>query len=351
MSEKLSIIYVQTPFQWSVAKRIIEQSDFSNQKWWVVCNPLMSGILQGEDVKFKLIAADDLEVKFSWSLMSHIRNRNRLVHGSKLVRESWQEILKSNEVEKLFFFSEKNVFVQLLLKEISSSTEVWCVDEGTAIYINSKYYDFLLKAIYSLVTPFLIGFNYEFFRVHGTHRRIDFWLVRLPHCMNMKGKEGRVKGFDELGLAQRKVMDKTPIATKRMLILFSTFSEDSRKSVKEESELIHQFVEIIVGQGWSVVIKPHPRERNLHKYDSIQDNPKVMLLNGINTSEVLDYADFGGVVNFYSSSVIDLLDSGYSASRIFTFDVGSKLLIPTIFGLTHEIKFGDWSKFISLLNE
>ena len=76
-----------------------------------------------------------------------------------------------------------------------------------------------------------------------------------------------------------------------------------------------------------------------------------MLLNGINTSELLDYADFGGVVNFYSSSVIDLLDSGYSASRIFTFDVGSKLMVPAIFGLTHEIKFGDWRKFISLLNE
>lgn len=351
MRQKLSIIYVQTPFQWSVAKQIIEQSAFSSRKWLVACNPLMSQVLKGEQVKYKLLATDDLEVKFSWRLMSHLRNRKRLVRNTKLVREKWRDVLRNNELESLFFFSEKNIFIQLLLKEISSSTKVWCVDEGTAIYINPKNYDFLLKAIYTLVTPFLIGFKYEFFRVHGTHRRIDFWLVRLPLCMNMKGKEGRVKGFDELGLVKRRVLDSTPNKSRSMLILFSTFSEDSRKSVSEESNMIYTLVEKIVEQGWNVVIKPHPREVNLHKYDSIINNPKVVLLNGISTSEVLDYTDFGGVVNFYSSSVIDLLDSGYPANRIFTFDAGSKLLIPAIFGLTHEIKLGDWAKFISLLNE
>ena len=351
MKGNVSIIYVQTPFHWRVAKRIIFTPDAENINWLIVCNPLMSSLLKEEAAEFQIVSTENLELKFSWNLFGHLINRGRLLKSIREEKKKWEGFTQLNHIQKIFFFSEKNVFIQMLMNLIDANTEVWCVDEGTALYVEEKTLDWVFKWAYRIVTPLLLGCRYEFFRAHGTHSRINRWLVRLPFCFPNKGNEKAVVGFQEYGIAEVQSIPKFVTRPMKMLILFSPFSEDKRKSIQKEGEMLHNLVAFLSRHHWQIVIKPHPREKNFEKYSMIKNVDCVKILSEKSSSEVLDYRDFGAVIHFYSSSVIDLLESGFPASWIITLEAGYHLDIPSIFGKTHELKLGDWKQMEILLNE
>lgn len=320
--ESVNLVYLQTPFQVKVFLEMVGNQILEINKWIVFYEPrvresvkdftivdvIVSYEVNGITLSKTLPFFDQL--KYCSIVKKHIKTHDELLHS----------LLIQYYIGNFIFFSEKAIMTQLIIKNLANETTIWSVDEGTGHYATSTVKDTLLKILYRLITPFLLGFSYDYFRVLGTHSKINKLVLRSPD-MRQYQSDAEIFSFSQLGIGNsNKHVKLNGKGSKSILLVTAPHSEAKRMTVNEEFAMIQNIVIEFNQKGLYVFIKPHPREAP-HKYDSIVGN--FELLNSDLLFENIDIFSCLFIVNFFSSIVIDLVANGFPPDRILSYSLGN----------------------------
>lgn len=208
--------------------------------------------------------------------------------------------------------TDKDNFTQVLLNNLYNSRELeitlHAVEEGLGYYIRENRRDKLKAIMYRMFTPLLFGQKLLYHRQLGTDPRIDKLHVRLP---DMIPQHQGLKGKSISQIAQHSI-GAGHIGNGNKVLIFSFPNEDYDINSIEKSEIFKTLISKL--QGKQIHVKPHPREATevLHEFSDLQ------LLDKTRVGEDLDYFDYGCIINFSSSVIIDILARNYPAERIYT---------------------------------
>ncbi|MEG9327955.1 polysialyltransferase family glycosyltransferase [Salinimicrobium catena] len=339
----MNIALIQTPYHLMIFQRILKLKKFRHSTWTIYCSSLIIEEARQKITSKEILEYSNLDLSLKREILFNLNHYKKIRSGIKDFRLNFKNIQYSNSISNFITFSEKSLISQLILKDLNTSTKVWCIDEGVGPYRKRQRRDFLIKLLYKGFTPFLIGFQYDFFRVLGTHNRIDALVLRIP------SKNKKVISFQEFGLNQTPSRD--PYSGERsnnILVLTGPYSEDSKILKKEEISIYSKVIKLLTKKGFNIIIKPHPREL-IEKYSTFRAYSNLAFIEYNKSSEELDYFQFDYIVNFYSSAVIDIISHGYDGDRIISIDLVEKIDLKGVFDRTHQINRKNLDKIRDIL--
>lgn len=266
--------------------------------------------------KFKNIHADFFKIpgfdnsKLPKSMFS-LKRRFKL-------RSYYLELLKyietidfNKKIHNVIIFSEKDLFTQILLKKFKNSNII-AIDEGTGYYNKDSYKDKIKKILYLVISPLLFsGFTYRYFVVLGTHPSIKEVYIRRPELIYTLREKIEYHQIENDSI--RKLSLQT--TEKSILVLTSPIYEDEKLPQGEAFDLLRKTMSILSNRGYIVYLKTHPREK-IDKYSDLIQEYQLKTIPKNKRSEDLDYFEYSYIVNFFSSSIIDILEKEYPAERI-----------------------------------
>ena len=226
------------------------------------------------------------------------------------------EKLKLADQLKVIIGTDKDIYTQLLLGHLHSSEysvqdiKVSAVEEGLGYYVNETRSDQFKRLLYQCLTPLLFGTRLYYYRQLGTDHRIDELYVRLPEALPRRRKANEVPVHKIKDSGHDPVLKET--VNSKAVLIFSFPNQDFAISDQEKKEiflaLLSKFPEA------SITVKPHPREST----EVFEEFEKIKVMPGSMVGEKLDYFQFGTIVNFASSIIIDILQKNYPVDRIYT---------------------------------
>jgi hypothetical protein len=343
-------VYIQTPFHLRVFLKLKEQIILFNYDWIIFYDRLM-----GEQIadnitgnNYILQEINGIEMDTNLSIQDQLKNCKKVKKRINYFKQEIDQIINTYDILNFVFFSEKNIFSQLVLSRIKIHTTAWSIDEGTGHYVLPSNNDLIKKTLYKIITPFLVGFKYEYFRVLGTHKRIDNLVLRVPELQKFSRSQFSVKSFKEMGLmeAPGKLIfsDNT---RPWIMILTSPYSEEGRADLKQEIQFIEGMVKLFTGLGFGILFKPHPREDFEMKIQNIKGMSNVKIVPASIAFENIFYHDFIYIINFYSSIIIDLLSSNFSRAKIITVNLTNRRDANHLFSKTpYFTNFEDFQSYV-----
>jgi hypothetical protein len=245
-----------------------------------------------------------------------LKYRKGIKEYKEFINQYIKKFILNNEISTLYIFNDKDVFVQIFMSELKKLTKcnIIAIDEGVGFYLKYNWKDRILTYIYPFFCFLLFGFPYRYYKALGTSHLIDILYVRVPEWIYGKRKSKILK-------IERKPFIENIInfPTNQVLILTSPLSEEGYLSAENEIKLIKKIIDFLINENYIVSIKPHPIE-NETKYDFIKDYENIKLLKKEIVSEKLNYFEYRYIINFGSSSIFDIVLSGYPSSHIITID-------------------------------
>ena len=237
--------------------------------------------------------------KLSLSIIKKYRRDTRSILDS----------IASDDIEqfsKIVIFTDKDVFNQCLMRRIKDGQELILIDEGVGLYKRDALKHYLLKIIYPYASMILFGFRYSYVNQLGVSRRIDRILARLPELIEGSVRQASIEKFPPTYDRMKYDDD-----GQKIMILTSPFVEDYGISKTGYLRSFGRLYCFLASLGFDIHIKPHPREEQSYEvYGHVMDRSLAI--------EEVDLRGFRYIINFYSSSVIDLLARGYPAEKILT---------------------------------
>jgi hypothetical protein len=243
----------------------------------------------------------------------------RSISFNKKIQEYRKELSvidKKYEIEHLVLFSEKSLFSQILLQGLKSRVTVWSIDEGLGHYVLPFKNDNLKKIIYRLLTPLLFGFRYEYFRVLGTHPRIDKLVLRLPKNRHVPQNKSKIIDYRTIVPFVEK-NNTGNIKAKSKSVLLLTIPNEVVKYSEARIQKVEEIIDFFKRRNYAIFIKPHPRE-SLKKYEQIEN---ITILDKSIAFEDIDYSMYDYIISDISSSMLDLLSSGYPKNNVIFFNL------------------------------
>ncbi|MCE2613629.1 hypothetical protein LVD13_11660 [Flavobacteriaceae bacterium D16] len=223
---------------------------------------------------------------------------------------------------KIYLGNDKDIFVQRLLYLMNSKIkEVIAIDEGLGFYLADSLKDRVFKKLYPLISQLILGRKIYYLKRLGTHPMVNKVFLREPELLLSKQKGIT---YERIFLSPK---HEKRIPEKGKALIYSFPEQDL--TVKKERKLyvIDQMVNFFTQNGIQVVIKPHPRENISDLEKTYANNKNVELLKGSLLGEELDYFNFEVIINFFSSVILDILNTEYPAKRLITIGFTKKPLI------------------------
>lgn len=330
---KKTLAIVQTPFH------LLQLERFNKAyKDYDVQVILYSGYLNAEEIKNSFEKAEIIEIldyKFQFKKIRSLDVIKKYRNNVKQIKR-YIENVDVFRFNSIVLFTDKDVFNQLFMSKLKSDQEVVAIDEGVGFYRNESYKDLVFKFFYHITSYLLLGMNYQYIGRLGTANRIDRVLVRVPELfVTDKAAEGRYEKF-------KYVVERVEYngMTRNVLVLTSPMVEDMHMSDRSYNDILNSLAKFLGEKEFNLFFKMHPRETSRDRFDCkfIDQNIPV---------EEVDLDKFTYIVNFCSSSVIDIIGRSFPADKIITiniagFDIGS--------GLDFFLKTNYYSTLESFLN-
>ena len=237
--------------------------------------------------------------------------------------------LSSEASYNLYMGSDKDVFTQLLVTYLQPKglNTVYAFDEGTGYYKSHKSIDKVLSIIYKWFSKSLFGYKLRYVSVLGDSPWIDVIYARNPSKVSAQGKKVIKINFKSSIDFSKKKRDK-------VLIITSPFSEDGVIRANDEIAFYSSVIQKSLQSFSEVDIKCYPREA-IEKYQNVTG--KIKFLDASAPAETLDFSEYARIINFGSSVILYLIESGYEASQIDTYIIGRKVRLSDIFNKTNII--------------
>lgn len=311
----LNVVYIQTPFHLDVFNKIFNSLIFTTEKWIIFCDLLVLDSTTNKFIGFKNVQIEVVDLNLSlkhsgvngkWDRLKNIPiMRKKVLNYIKMAKF----IITNNEIENLVVFSEKNLFSQIMLKYIPINTVVWSVDEGFGHYVMPNQGDGVKKIFYPFLCYIAFAFPYQYFRVLGTHKRINNVVLRLPLMRELQNRGLTILSFQDLGISHTKKGYKKEDVSKGTVLVI-TLPYETLPFYSERMCLLKNTINCLQDNGYIVDIKPHPRE-DVSKYQYLNVLDKNVAI------ENLDYCKYEYIVSDISSSMINVFESDYPKENIF----------------------------------
>lgn len=211
----------------------------------------------------------------------------------------------------LYFFSDKDVFSQILLQKLNFN-HIVAIDEGLGYYVLLTLKDHIIAFLYRILTPVLFGQRLYYIKRMGTIPQIDEVYLRKIDLLpsSKKGiiyKEFHIKSAQK----QRDIRSGS--------VLFFSFPEqDFLYNPEKKLQLQRNIADYLKKNNRKLVIKPHPRENVSFLRSGLADKENVVILEGNRLGEELDYFKYEFIINIFSSIILDIIDSLYPIERLIT---------------------------------
>ncbi|MCP4520540.1 MAG: hypothetical protein GY827_02395 [Cytophagales bacterium] len=316
------IAVILTPFQLMQLELLHKQGEVDLSK--AIC--FLSPIISSNEVQ-RVLGADVLCYEIPWvdiRFTTIIKNpflevpkHRKLIANFK---EFAQKTLSDNNVQELTLWlgTEKDIFTQSLMN-ISLQDfiikDVCAIDEGLGFYGTSSMKDYFMKLLYVLITPLIFGQKIYYTSVLGSHSMFTKVYARFLDYLPYKRSS-----VEYIELSPIVESGKNVENNKNVLFFTSPLAEDGHCSESEEANRLDTIFKLFSEKGYTLYLKPHPRE-NVTKYNGLIDNYSVEYLSKEYSAEKLDYFSFGSVVHFGSSVILDLYQKKYPLERMITIDM------------------------------
>ena len=346
---KRDICIVLTPFQLDQLKRVAEQFKLGLKK------PLIfhAGIIPPDDILSlfgqlnpELVALPAEEI----SLNRLLRNPFKEIPLHRKMIKRLKSFVSSNrnsvlECDRLFIGTEKDIFTQLLLSNLKrnqTAFELHAIEEGTGFYSVQSAKDRLLKMIYPVLSPLLFGAALDYFRTLGTHPRIEVVYARFPDELPYKSANTTYL------LIRPEQRENQHNPGKKWLVFTSPLSEDGHLEQGVEKSFLQELFAVFSSAEISVDVKAHPRE-GLKKYESFAGE-NIVVLPANQSGENIDYFDYGNILHFGSSLILDIFQSGYPLEHVTTLDMEytEQPLSRKLFEQGNRIRLNDKDALVKL---
>jgi hypothetical protein len=280
------------------------------------------------DAQIHPIEIPSIPANFFFDLNFYSKIKSLKIQMQKLKTFLYLILTRKSDVGvNLFFFTEKDFFTQYLificLKFVpKDNLTIITADEGTGNYIEKRQLKgFIKKIIYKSWTGLILKFPYSYYRILGTHPKINIYYARLPEKIPFKSTKIKYKKI----LPDKTINPLLLKSSNQVLILPNPLTQINE---------VIKICEEVVAFNLRPVIKPHPRE-NISQYENISKS--FQILDNTKTSESLKYSDYILIINFRSSAIIDLLQRGYPENNIITYTSTKPKSIISIFNRTQII--------------
>ena len=320
--EKVLILYLLTPYHFKQLEHLHEMkeaydhififySDFVGVK--KVESFLKEKSAQLIPLEKIAIAFDDVLTKPYSTIKLY---RRQLASFRKTMNESFKGIAKDVSI-KLIYFNDKNIFFQYFVKVFLKAylnKYIIAVDEGAGYYAKEVFVDRVKKELYKIITPFLLGFTYEYVKTYGTLGLTQKIYARFPEKLS---KQFEGVEYEKLEKNHRLLPLDEKVPEKSVLIVLSPLVEDRLLSADRISEILHKIIYELEKEGFVIFLKYHPR--NIRQL--VEAIAKDFNCRELNVKEPIEYYDlsaFNKIVNFGSSIVIDMLARGFQMDKIIT---------------------------------
>lgn len=314
---KIKQVYIIiTPYQYKVMKRLFEETIFLDSSLIfhtaivnVEKNLHLGPVFTLEFINFSLDNLKKSPFKYVHLYRKEFKKIRNFVNG--LLKD-----FSLNKMLKIHIGTDKDNFTQIFLNYIygikNIKKELIAVEEGSGFYRKERNKDKFMAALYAFMTPILFSEKIRYHKQLGTDNRINKVYARLPESIP-KSKNSKKREYLSYSLKSTKEFDASKASG---VLIFSFPNRNYSVSDQEQIEVLQILVDRL-GKNQKVWLKPHPRE----PLDVVNAVKNVILLNQTNSGEDLDYFQYRKIVNFNSSIVIDLLESGYPKERIYTINL------------------------------
>jgi hypothetical protein len=225
-------------------------------------------------------------------------------------------------MDTVIIFTDKSVFNQVLLSKLEKGQEVIAIDEGAGFYKKNTVFDFCLNLLYPLSSKVLFGFSYQYVSRLGELKRIDRILLRLPKLS--PSNDSRIEEFTQ---ARKDDGHEFEYNSGNILLLTSPMVEDKHMTYKKYHKCVNTIVDIIEKHGFKLIIKHHPRE-------AFEIPEGFVKIEKYITLEEISLKEYAFIINFCSSSVLDIVNRGYSEKNIITINLAKLSGFKHIFSNT-----------------
>ena len=332
-----NIFVILTPFQHKMMELVFGDALKSGDTvlFYTRHVPIEMNLYEGQcvEIRFKPFSFIDLK-------KSPFRNFKAYKKEIKNIENYVRHFIQTNTFDanlNIVLGTDKDNFTQILLnlifKEKSFNVVLHAVEEGLGYYVKESGADRFKAFVYKVLTPVLFGQRLLYHRQLGTDPRINKLYVRLP---DMLPKHKGLRGKDITELAQEYSEPGNPSGSNKVLI-FSFPNKDYDIDADRKKEIYQTLLMKLDGK--QIYVKPHPREET-DVFDQFTD---VHVLDKTSIGEELDYFQYGAIINFSSSVIIDILHREYPAERIFTIAITP--IRFSFFEKTHCIKLEDLNSY------
>lgn len=260
-----------------------------------------------------------------------------------------QNIVKYSlsDVKKMVLGTDKGVFCQLLVKLVkrrNPDAKVVLVDEGTGFYAQRTLIDTVYRKIYPIITFLLYGKRIEFVKPIGTSSFTDIIYVRFLDKLAYRSNSIEYREFR----LKKNIID-LKVGKGKHLLLFTLPNDLKSIGDKEKKQFVEELIKLLKKKKISLWIKPHPRE-NIGYLPEFREGA-ISIIQAHIPGDKIPFDKFEAIINFKSSVVMSVLDSGYSPQKVITISP-AELKFDKLFEGTHIIPFNEriYTRIEDLLN-
>lgn len=286
--------------------------------------------------------------------LRQLRHYRSMVHANRKFINNVLMDVDTSKPTKLIICNDRDFLSQTaiwLVKKRVTSFSVTAVDEGTGFYIKETFKDEALKFLYNIISKPILGFKYRFIEQYGTHPEISEVFVRYPALLPSRKSSirySKIMAHDSTKRFRIKMM-------KPSILVFGTvLSEEGFCSAEEESSFYSALGTYLAAKGYGLAIKHHPRE-NIEKQKTIEamlhniSKLEFQIIPSPVHGEEIDCSNQYRIINFGSSVMLSILETGYPATQVITLRLRNAAFPIHIFRKTHIVAFDRFVQNLSFL--
>lgn len=230
-----------------------------------------------------------------------------------------QETYTFEEGFWVYLGNDKDVYTQCFLNRFKDKIlGVTAIDEGIGFYLTETAKDRILKFLYPFLSRVLFGCKILYIKRLGSHSMVTNVFLREKDML--KNKSSNV----EYSLLNVPKSQSGSVIKESKVLIFSFPEQDINLNITKKANILDTLIGYFINQGREIMLKPHPREHVKLLKKNLSYSSKIKFLNESEVGEEIPYFDFGLIINFGSSVVLDLLANNYPKNRIITLGFSRK---------------------------
>lgn len=331
--QRINVFVIHTPFHLVQIRRMIDGGVVSMKLPSVIFHSnfvdfsKIQSEIGGDVLHHDLMPCNNFSFKpifYNWfSQVCLLRN---LVQSYLSLLEVVSDIFSSS-FAYVYVGTDKDIFSQVLYYKIDSfcKNSKIIFDEGLGLYVPKNRVNPFINFFFALVSKYLFGSPLYRINKLGCHPSTNKVYARYPSLIRKEVSKEYfpIKFKEQISIKYGKVL----------LILGRPIIEDSTLSFDLYRKLLNCLFEVIESmdalRDFSIHLKPHPREGidiyKQYRIDSVL--PKVSF-------ESIKDVTIGGIICFDSSSLFEIIGSGFDRENIINISFNKRSVISNIFSLS-----------------